>query len=257
MGASVVKIYFAKETVLHHMLPSLLVAIGTLAVVNTVFAEPKASFPNTIFEDQFKRQEKTEGKEDPGNGWGTNSKTRAKGEKQVFLRDNAMYIKRAAVADHGVSVTQDVPFQDARITARFMLPKQGDLGVNIADMSESSVHAGHICMARIKPASLEIVDLKTGRMRKETHEKNKSKKLTKAEKKEIATKSIIVPMKLKVDAWHALEIIINGDMMSVKIDGRQIGRMTSPGIAHKTKRRIRLAVNTEAWVDDVKVAVPE
>ena len=45
--------------------------------------------------------------------------------------------------------------------------------------------------------------------------------------------------------------------MSVKIDGRQIGRMASPGIEHKKKRRIRLAVNTEAWVDDVMVAVPE
>ena len=64
------------------------------------------------------------GQENPGNGWGTNSKSRAKGEKQVFLRDNAMYIKRAAVADHGVSVTQDVSFQDVKITTRFMLPQQ-------------------------------------------------------------------------------------------------------------------------------------
>ena len=68
-------------------------------------------------------------KENPGNGWGTNSKARAKGEKQVFLRDGAMFIKRAAVADHGVSVTHDVAFQDVCITAKFMLPKQGDLGV--------------------------------------------------------------------------------------------------------------------------------
>ena len=257
MGASAVKIYFAKETVLHHMLPSLLVAIGTVIAINTVFAQTEGFFSKTIFQDQFDRKEKMEGKENPGNGWGTNSKTRARGEKQVFLRDNAMYIKRAAVADHGVSVTQDVPFQDASITARFMLPKQGDLGVNIADMSEASVHAGHICMARIKPSSLEIVDLKTGRMRKEIHEKNKAKKLTKAEKKQIATKSSIVPMKLKTDVWHDLKIVVNGNLMSVKIDGREIGRLVSPGIGHETKRRIRLAVNTEAWVDDVMVAVPE
>ena len=120
------------------MLTGLFVAVGPMIVIDTVFAAPEASFPQTIFEDQFNRDEKNEGKEDPGNGWGTNSKTRAKGEKQVFLRDDAMYVKRAAVADHGVSVTQDVSFQDARITARFMLPKQGDLGVNIADMSEPS-----------------------------------------------------------------------------------------------------------------------
>lgn len=257
MGAPAVKVYFAKETILHHKLTGLFVAVGTMVVLNTAFAAPEASFSQTIFEDQFNRDEKNEGKEDPGNGWGTNSKTRAKGEKQVFLRDNAMHVKRAAIADHGVSVTQDVSFQDARITARFMLPKQGDLGVNIADMSELSVHAGHICMARIKPTSLEIVDLKTGRMRKEIHEKNKAKKLTKAEKKRVATKSKIVPMKLKTDVWHDLEIVIQGDTMSVKIDHREVGRMTSSGIGHETKRRIRLAVNTEAWVDDVMVAVPQ
>ena len=251
------KVYFAKETILHHKLTGLFVAVGTMVVLNTAFAAPEASFSQTIFEDQFNRDEKNEGKEDPGNGWGTNSKTRAKGEKQVFLRDNAMHVKRAAIADHCVSVTQDVSFQDARITARFMLPKQGDLGVNIADMSEPSVHAGHICMARIKPTSLEIVDLKTGRMRKEIHEKNKAKKLTKAEKKRVATKSKIVSMKLKTDVWHDLEIVIQGDTMSVKIDHREVGRMTSSGIGHETKRRIRLAVNTEAWVDDVMVAVPQ
>jgi hypothetical protein len=30
--------------------------------------------------------------------------------------------------------------------------------------------------------------------------------------------------------------------------------MASPGIAHKTKQRIRLAVNTEAWVDDITIS---
>ena len=251
------KRYITKKTTLHQIFISFVIGVGLWGWASGVFAQAEDRSPTIIFRDRFDRSGGSQSKENPGNGWGTNSKTRAKGEKQVFLRDGAMYIKRAAIADHGVSVTQDVSFQDAMITAKFMLPKQGDLGVNIADMSEPSVHAGHICMARIKPTSLEIVDLKTGRMRKEMHEKSKAKKLTKAEKKHIATKSIIVPMKLKVDVWHELQIVINGDVMSVKIDGRQIGRMASPGIGHKTKRRIRLAVNTEAWVDDVMVTVPE
>ena len=168
-----------------------------------------------------------------------------------------MHIKRAAVADHGVSVTQDVSFCNARIALRFMVPEKGDLGINIVDMNEKSVHAGHICMARIKPVSLEIVDLKTGRMKKEIHEKNKAKKLTKADRAQLAKKSIVVPLKLKTGIWHDLEILIIDDTMSVKIDTRKIGSMTSPGIAHKTKRRIRLAVNTEAWVDDIAISAAE
>jgi hypothetical protein len=165
-----------------------------------------------------------------------------------------MHIKRAAVADHGVSVTQDVSFCNARIALRFMVPEKGDLGINIADMNEKSVHAGHICMARIKPTSLEIVDLKTGRMKKEMHDKNKAKKLTKADKAQLAKKSIILPLKLKTGVWHELEILIVDDTMMVKIDSRKIGSMASPGIAHKTKQRIRLAVNTEAWVDDITIS---
>ena len=158
------------------------------------------------------------------------------------------------MADHGVSVTQDVSFRNARIALRFMVPENGDLGINIADMNEKSVHAGHICMARIKPTSLEIVDLKTGRMKKEMHDKNKAKKLTKADKAQLAKKSIILPLKLKTGVWHELEILIVDDTMMVKIDSRKIGSMASPGIAHKTKQRIRLAVNTEAWVDDITIS---
>ena len=251
------KRYITKETTLHQIFKSFVIGVGLWGWASGVFAQAEDRSPTIIFQDYFDRSEDNQSKENPGNGWDTNSKTRAKGEKQVFLRDGAMYIKRAAVADHGVSVTQDVSFQDATITARFMLPKQGDLGVNIADMSEPTVHAGHICMARIKPTSLEIVDLKTGRMRKEIHEKNKAKKLTKVEKKQVATKSSITPIKLKTDVWHDLEIAIKVDTMVVKIDGRQVGSMSSSGIAHETKRRIRLAVNSEAWVDDVTVAVPQ
>jgi hypothetical protein len=109
-------------------------------------------------------------------------------------------------------------------------------------------------MARIKPTSLEIVDLKTGRMKKEMHDKNKAKKLTKADKAQLAKKSIILPLKLKTGVWHELEILIVDDTMMVKIDSRKIGSMASPGIAHKTKQRIRLAVNTEAWVDDITIS---
>jgi hypothetical protein len=37
------------------------------------------------------------------------------------------------------------------------------------------------------------------------------------------------------------------------IDGQAVGQLQSEGIAHPTKTRLRLAVNQQAWVDDVKV----
>ena len=247
-------IHTIQRKALHQILIMIFVGIGISLCIGSAWAETEPPASGVLFEDQFERTEKIKGKEQPGNGWGTNSKTRAKGVKQVFLRDGKMHIKRAVVADHGVSVTQDVRFCNARIALRFMVPEKGDLGINIADMNEKSVHAGHICMARIKPTSLEIVDLKTGRMKKEMHDKNKAKKLTKADKAQLAKKSIILPLKLKTGIWHELEIVIVDDTMTVKIDSRKIGSMTSAGIAHETKERIRLAVNTEAWVDDITVS---
>ncbi|HBU38503.1 MAG TPA: hypothetical protein DEB70_11960, partial [Planctomycetaceae bacterium] len=65
-GALVVKIYFPKETVLHHISTILLVGIGTVIAINTVFAQEEGSFSKTIFRDDFNRKEKIEGKENPG-----------------------------------------------------------------------------------------------------------------------------------------------------------------------------------------------
>ena len=43
-----------------------------------------------IFEDSFDRNESQETKDEIGNGWGINSKSRAGGNKQADLRDGAL-----------------------------------------------------------------------------------------------------------------------------------------------------------------------
>lgn len=206
-----------------------------------------------ILEDDFDREEKDPALEQIGNGWGTNSKTRAKGVKQVDLKDGAIYIVRADVADHGVSVTHEVAFKDATIELRFKLGPKDDLGINIADMNEKSVHAGHICMAKVKLNQLEIVDLKTGRMDLKTRERRQANKATPEDNKRVKEKSQYTKVSLKPDAWHHLKVDIAGDTMTVFIDGKKINSFSSEGIGHPTKSRLRLAVGKTAWVDDVKV----
>ena len=230
--------------------------MGLLAALATPVRSPLAAaseFSELLFHDSFDRQDADPTVENPGNNWGTNSKSRAQGVKQVFLLDDAMFIKMADVADHGVSVTQDVSFDDAVIRLRVKLGKGDDLGVNIADMQEKTVHAGHICMPRIRLDSLEIRDLKTGRMRLDMREKSKNKTLTAADRKFLTTKEKKFPLTLTADQWHDVEIRIEGTMMTMMIDGTKVGSFSSEGIGHPTKRRIRLAVNREAWVDDIEV----
>ncbi|WP_419189285.1 family 16 glycoside hydrolase [Stieleria marina] len=203
--------------------------------------------------DDFDRNETDDSKEQIGNDWRTNSQSRAKGTKQVDLANGAMHITKAAVADHGVSVTHEVAFKDATIELRFKIGAKDDLGINIADMKEKSVHAGHICIARIKPKRVEITDLKTGRMNQEMRKRRQAQSETAADKKLLKTKSKYFDVDLDVDAWHQLKVTVAQDTLTVHVDGKEIGSFQSPGIGHQTKSRLRLAVNREAWVDDVKI----
>jgi hypothetical protein len=53
--------------------------------------------------------------------------------------------------------------------------------------------------------------------------------------------------------WHEAKATIMGDTISVAIDGRPVAELSSPGIAHPTKRMLRLAVRRNAVVDDVRI----
>ena len=206
-----------------------------------------------ILEDHFDRQEKDPKKEQVGNGWGTNSQKRAQGVKQADLADGALHITRADVADHGVSVTHEAAFKDASIQMRFRLGAKDDLGVNIADMKEKTVHAGHICVARVRLHRVEMTDLKTGRMDLKRRQRRLDGKATDEDKQRLKQTTKNVQVNLAADQWHQLEVRIIGDTMTVSIDDKLIGKFQSPGVAHPTKSRLRLSVNKTAWVDDVKI----
>lgn len=208
---------------------------------------------SVLLKDDFNRSEKDPDKEQVGNGWTTNSKSRAQGVKQVDLADNALKITKAAVADHGVSVVHEMAFQNATIKLKFQLGAKDDLGINIADMKEKSVHAGHICVARVRLNSLEIQDLKTGNMKLEHRNARKAGKVPAELESLLKTKRKRFKLKLTPDEWHELQVAIQGDLMIVKIDGTEAGRFQSEGIAHPTKSRLRLSVNKQAWVDDILV----
>jgi hypothetical protein len=55
------------------------------------------------------------------------------------------------------------------------------------------------------------------------------------------------------DAWHTLRVTVEGDVMRVEVDGNPTVQLKSEGVAHPTKRMITLAVNRNAWIDDVRV----
>lgn len=228
-----------------------------LLLLTCLFVSPVASakeLGQLIFSDDFERSESQEVRDEPGKGWGTNSKSRAKGNKQVDLREGAMYIYIHQEADHGVSVTQPAEFTNGAVSLRFMLEDARDsLGLNFADLQYKPVHAGHLFAVKVSPKQVHIQDLKTGNMDLRMREARQAGTLTAAQKTLLATKETKIPNPLAINEWHDLLVEISEDRVEVTIDGRIVGSFESEGIAHPTKRMLRLAVPRNAVVDDVKI----
>lgn len=224
-----------------------------LAIFASLCGHLTAADPVLLFSDDFARDEATPGKEDIGNGWTSNSAWRAKGHQQVDLKDGVMHVTKHAEADHGVAIFHNVEFQDGIVELRFKLGDGDDLGVDFVDRELKTVHAGHLCMARVTNKSLTIVDSKTGGMDNKIRERRQAGDKSPELAALLKTKTKSFKLDLQPTDWHTLHITVSGDTMSVKIDDQDTGTFSSEGIAHPTKRMITLAVNKSAQVDDVKV----
>lgn len=214
-----------------------------------------ADLGKVIFQDDFNRNESQEKTDEPGNGWGTNSKSRAKGDKQVDLKDGAMRMFISPNANHAISVTQPAEFTDGTVTMRFMLEDTKDsLGLDFADLQCKEVHAGHLFAAKVTPKQVQFIDHKTGGMRLDIHDARTEKKpLTEEQKKAVAGKMKNVNHETEIGKWHELQITVAGEVLSISIDGKEVGTFSSPGMAHPTKRLLRFSVPRNAVVDDVKI----
>lgn len=208
-----------------------------------------------IFSDDFERNETQERTDEPGRGWTTNSKGRAKGNKQVDLGDGTMRIYLHPEADHAVSVVQPAPFADGAVALRFLLEEpQDSLGLNFADLGCKEVHAGHLFAVRIDPKQVRLQDLKTGPMRLDIREARKGKKpLSDEQKAALEGKEKVVPHATAIGKWHEVLVEVVGEELSVSLDGEEVGRFRSPGVAHGTKQLLRLSVPRNAAVDDVRI----
>jgi hypothetical protein len=212
-------------------------------------------FGRLIFQDDFARNETQEKTDEPGHGWGTNSKSRAKGNKQVDLRDGAMHIFIHSDANHAVSVTQPAEFTHGAVAMRFRLDDARDsLGLDFADPQCKEVHAGHLFAVRLSSKQVLFQDLKTGNMRLDIHTARQAKqKLTDQQQQVLKSTQKPVTHAVEIGKWHDLLVTITGDDLSVRLDGLVVGNFKSSGIAHPTKRMLRLAVPRNAVVDDVKI----
>jgi hypothetical protein len=214
-----------------HLLPLLLLSCtSTLALAQV----PAASYPRTIFSDDFSGAEF-------GKRWGHF-------KSGSVIKDGVLVGITPEGSDHSAvdSVKFD-PERDLEVSVKFKFVSEKAKSFNVwfDDKDYKESHAGHICSVNVSPKSVAIGDAKTGNFRNDIYEKKKAvpPTLTAEDKALLATKNKSFPVMLTLQEWHTLVVQTKGDEIAVTIDGKAVGSFKTEGVAHDHKTLVSLTTN--------------
>jgi hypothetical protein len=195
-------------------------------------------YSELVFEDDFE-------KDGFGEAW-----SHYKSESEV--KGGVLIGKTIDINDHaGVDAFRFTEGrQDLEISVKFNFVGETAEKFNVwmDDKDYKGSHAGHICSVFISPTSGNISDAKTGNFENTIYEKRKGGgTLDEATEEMLKTKIVSFPLDLKREEWHALLIRTKGDEVVVSVDGHEVGKLKSEGLAHETKSVVSLTTN----IDDV------
>ena len=161
-------------------------------------------------------------------------------------------------SDHpAVDSVRFEPEKDLQVSVRFRFvsAKAKNFNVWFDDKDFKGSHAGHICNVSVSPMAVNISDAKTGTFRNDIYEKKKSAAGLSAEDKAfLATKTKAVPTKVALNQWHTLLLQTKGDMITVDLDGKQVGTFQSEGVGHDHKTLVSLTtVLVDVQYDDFSI----
>lgn len=161
---------------------------------------------------------------------------------------------KPAVTPHAAVHGLEIPTKDSIVEVRIKFEGASMIDVEFDDRKYTGCHYGHICRAQVRLTGVTIVDEKEGSMRNDIYEMKKDP----AKKAEVARllvgRSATYPVKLEAGQWYTFLVETIGDEMRASIDGKPVGYLKSPGIAHATKSKIELGVaGKDGYFDDIKV----
>ena len=157
-------------------------------------------------------------------------------------------------ADHGSVGRVYLPMKDVVMSFRFRLAGSPRFNVVFDDKNYKGSHAGHICRVAVSPQQIRLGDDKEGVMRNDLFEMRRDPKQKDAAEKLLQGRSSNTKVDLKSNRWYEMTIELAGDKMAVRLDGRLIGTLHSPGLAHPTKESVHFTVNgTATHFDDVRI----
>ena len=150
----------------------------------------------------------------------------------------------------------------AEYSFRFDGAKSCDL--KIEDSNYKASHAGHIVRVSITPTAVQLGDSKNGTMENEFYDKYNAPSATPEQKKALMAtiKDTLASFKVDFDAsqWHKARVELVDDEVLLSIDGKVVGYLKAPGVAHPTKNLIGFTIGGKVvHLHGVKVweAIPE
>ena len=206
--------------------------------------EKESLYTELIFEDDFS-------KDGFGEQW-----SHYKSESEV--KNGVLIGKTIDIKDHaGVDAIRFDGKQDLEVSVKFNFMGESAERFNVwlDDKDYKGSHAGHISSISIAPTSGSISDAKTGNFENAIYEKRKDGgTVDEATLELLKTKTVNFPLKLDREKWHTLLIQSKGDVVVVSVNGYEVGKLKSEGLAHPTKSVVSLTTNiNDVQYDDFSI----
>jgi hypothetical protein len=156
--------------------------------------------------------------------------------------------------DHGAVGRVYRPMKNVVVEFQFQLVGSTGFNAVFDDKEHKGSHAGHICRIAFAPKVVRLGDDKEGVMRNDIFEMRRMEGRKSEADKLLIGRSSSAPAGFEQKKWYHVTIEIAGDQMRVCIDGKPVGYLKSPGIAHETKSSLHFTVNGPGVLfDDVRI----
>lgn len=156
--------------------------------------------------------------------------------------------------DHGAVGRVYRPMKDMVVEFKFMLDGSTTFNAVFDDQTFKGSHAGHICRVAFTPKQIRLGDDKEGVMRNDIFDMRKDPARKAEADKLLEGRGSAATVAIEQKKWYPVTIEIAGDRMRVSLDGKPVGFLKSPGIAHETKSSFHFTVNGPGVLfDDVRI----
>ena len=227
---------------------TLIIVLATAASVSQDLAAdepakvpaPIAEKGELIFSDDFERNEL-------GNDWQPLIPT--------FTVADGVMTGTQTRDDHGAVGRVYRKMKDVVVEFKFRFAGSPTFNVVFDDKNlRKYSHAGHVCRVAVTHTHIRLGDDKEGIMRNDIFKMRKDPAKKAEAEKLLEGRTEIVKTPVDPEKWHTMRIEIAGDEMRVSLDGKPIGFLKSPGLAHPTKESLHFTVNGDSMLfDDVRI----